>query len=229
MLFGVTTHASLQASCTFGGWRNLCKARRAQAISGLIRYRIDRLPECSVGSAMSSGDGLPNKRVGAGRRVGLTWAIPQLARSRTARPSACKGGWPWFSTGGKIPKGTCNGQNTSPQGVPANAESFLVVCDDPDASGGAFQHWGAYNIPADWTGLKEAYSAETPCPPHGHRPHAYHFRLSALSTAIVGAGPAATCDEIKRLATPYETAFCADNWALRQIIESCLFVGPIAA
>jgi hypothetical protein len=45
--------------------------------------------------------------------------------------------------------------------------------------------------------------AETPCPPHGHRPHAYHFRLSALSISIVGAGPAATCDEIKRLVAPY--------------------------
>ena len=84
---------------------------------------------------------------------------------------------PAISAGGKIPKGTCDGQNTSPQGVPANAVSWLAVCDDPDA-GGAFQYGTAYNIPADRTGLKEGYSAEIPCPPHGHR--------SRLSFPIVG-------------------------------------------
>jgi Raf kinase inhibitor-like YbhB/YbcL family protein len=138
---------------------------------------------------------------------------------------------PAFSAGGSIPKKyTCDGENMSPplewSGVPANARSFLVVCDDPDAPGGVFQHWAAYNIPADWTGLKEGYGPETqeegfrqaindfnkpgyagPCPPRGHRPHAYHFRLSALRNAINGAGPTATCDEIKRLAAPYEIEF----------------------
>jgi hypothetical protein len=138
---------------------------------------------------------------------------------------------PAFSEGGRIPKKyTCDGHNISPplewSGVPAKAQSLLVVCDDPDAPGGVFQHWAAYNIPADWTGLKEGYGAETleegfrqaindfdkpgyagPCPPRGHKPHAYHFRLSALSTVIDGAAPSATCNEVKQLAAPYEIAF----------------------
>jgi Raf kinase inhibitor-like YbhB/YbcL family protein len=138
---------------------------------------------------------------------------------------------PAFSTGGNISrKYTCDGPNISPpfewSGVPANAQSLLLVCDDTDAPGGTFQHWAAFNIPAGWTGLKEGYGPETlekgfrqaindfnkpgyagPCPPRGHKAHAYHFRLAALSTVIDAAGPGATCDEIKRLAAPYEIEF----------------------
>ena len=139
---------------------------------------------------------------------------------------------PAFRAGGNIPrKYTCDGENISPpfewSGVPANARSLLLVCDDADASDGVFQHWTAYNIPPDWTGLKEGYGPETlerggfqqaindfnkpgyagPCPPRGEKAHAYHFRLVALRTVINDAGPGATCDEIKRLAAPYEIAF----------------------
>jgi Raf kinase inhibitor-like YbhB/YbcL family protein len=103
---------------------------------------------------------------------------------------------------------------------------LLLVCDDASAPGGIFQHWAAYNIPPDWTGLREGYGPETlevgfcqaindfgkpgyggPCPPHGGPPHAYHFRLSALSDPINVAGSDATCDEIKRLAALYEIEF----------------------
>jgi Raf kinase inhibitor-like YbhB/YbcL family protein len=73
---------------------------------------------------------------------------------------------PAIPAGGTIPrKYTCDGENISPplewSGVPANARSLLVVCDDADASGGVFQHWAAYNIPPDWTGLIEGYGPET--------------------------------------------------------------------
>jgi hypothetical protein len=138
---------------------------------------------------------------------------------------------PAFPAGGKIPrKYTCDGENISPpfawSGVPATARSLLLVCDDPDDSGGVIQHWAAYNIPPDWTGLKEGYGPETleegfqqaindcnrpgyvgPCPPRGEKAHPYHFRLAALRTVLNDAGPGATCDEIKRLAAPYEIAF----------------------
>lgn len=138
---------------------------------------------------------------------------------------------PAFEEGGEIPrKYTCEGANHSPPfewtDVPASTRSLLLVCDDPDAPGGIFQHWAAYNIPPDWKSLKEGYGAETsekdfqqaindfgkpsyggPCPPRGDKPHHYHFRLSALRDVIDDAGPGATCDEIKRLAKPYEIEF----------------------
>lgn len=138
---------------------------------------------------------------------------------------------PAFEEGGEIPcKYTCDGANYSPpldwSGVPASTKSLLLTCDDPDAPRRTFQHWAAYNIPPHWKSLQEGYSAETsepgvqqaindfgkpgyggPCPPRGNRPHAYHFRLSALRSVIEGAGPGATCEEIKRLASPYEIEF----------------------
>ena len=85
---------------------------------------------------------------------------------------------PAFPAGGKIPrKYTCDGENISPpfawSGVPATARSLLLVCDDPDGSGGVIQHWAAYNIPPDWTGLKEGYGPENA----GGRLSAGHQRL----------------------------------------------------
>lgn len=132
-----------------------------------------------------------------------------------------------FTQGGTIPKlYTCDGRNISPPfrwtDVPEGAESLLLVCDDPDAPSGVFHHWAAYNIPADWRGLKEGYGPESlepgflqamndlgkpgyggPCPPKGDKPHAYHFGLSALETTIVSAAPTATCVEVMTLAEPY--------------------------
>ncbi len=133
---------------------------------------------------------------------------------------------PAFAQGGEIPEAyTCDGENLSPplawSGVPAGTRSLLLVCDDPDAPGGVFHHWAAYDIPPDWTGLEAGYGPETlepgfhqaindfgkpgyggPCPPPGHGPHHYHFRLSALSEPITGAAPGASCVEVMTLARP---------------------------
>lgn len=138
---------------------------------------------------------------------------------------------PAFGQGADIPKKyTCDGENISPHlrwsGVTREAGSLLLVCDDPDAPGGVFHHWAAYNIPSGWTELKEGYGPETleegfrqaindfrkpgyagPCPPKGDKPHAYHFRLSALREPIISAASSATCAEIERLAEPLEIAF----------------------
>lgn len=138
---------------------------------------------------------------------------------------------PAFEQGGTIPKEyTCDGNNRSPpfswEGAPEGTASFLLVCDDPDAPGGVFHHWAAYNIPATWHSLPGGFGPETlepgfmqamndfkapgyagPCPPPGDRPHAYHFRLSALSTLLISPGPAAACVEIMRLAEPYRLEF----------------------
>lgn len=138
---------------------------------------------------------------------------------------------PAFEQGGTIPKKfTCDGDNLSPpltwSGVPDGAQSLLLVCDDPDAPGGVFHHWAAFNIPADWTGLGEGYGPETleegfrqaindfgkpgyggPCPPKGDDPHGYHFRLSALEAPLVSAESSATCTEVITLARPYVIEF----------------------
>ena len=63
---------------------------------------------------------------------------------------------PAFAQGETVPKKyTVDGENRSPAfrwtGTPSGTRSFLLVCDDPDAPGGVFHHWAAYNIPPDWT------------------------------------------------------------------------------
>ncbi|MHA1547674.1 MAG: YbhB/YbcL family Raf kinase inhibitor-like protein [Alphaproteobacteria bacterium] len=138
---------------------------------------------------------------------------------------------PDFGQGETIPaEYTCDGEDRSPSfawsGMPEDAKTLLFVCDDPDAPGGVFHHWAAYNIPPTWTGLKAGYGAETleedflqaindfgrpgyagPCPPKADKPHGYHFRLSALSTTIVSAAPSANCVEIITLARPHVMDF----------------------
>jgi len=136
-----------------------------------------------------------------------------------------------FEEGGTIPsKYTCTGMDISPPlfwtGLPAGTAALCIFCDDPDAPGGVFRHWAAYNLPPDWLGLEEGYGPATeepgfmqavndfgrpgyagPCPPEGDGPHAYHFRLVALSGRIVSAAPDATCAEIQSLARPMELGF----------------------
>jgi Raf kinase inhibitor-like YbhB/YbcL family protein len=118
-----------------------------------------------------------------------------------------------ISPGGEFPKReTCDGQNTSPQlawsGAPPATKSFALILDDPDAPGGTFTHWIAWNIPAGTHELPENLpkTAELasgvrqgrndfgkagyggPCPPPG-KPHRYFFRLFALdNTPAVKAG-----------------------------------------
>jgi len=113
-----------------------------------------------------------------------------------------------FSEGEMIPnRFTCDGEDVSPplawSGVPDNAQSLALVCDDPDAPVGTWDHWVLYNIPADASGLPEAVPAEPtlasgaangknswgrlgyggPCPPGGT--HRYFFYLYALDTRLV--------------------------------------------
>jgi Raf kinase inhibitor-like YbhB/YbcL family protein len=58
---------------------------------------------------------------------------------------------PAFSDGGIIPKAfTCDGSDRSPplewSGVPAEAHSLALICDDPDASMGTWSHWVLFNL-----------------------------------------------------------------------------------
>ena len=106
-----------------------------------------------------------------------------------------------FPEGATIPQRyTCEGQDISPaiewSGPPAQAKSFALILDDPDAPSGTFTHWVVYNIPAATHTLAEGFRPAGgsatgvndfgktgyggPCPPRGHGPHRYNFKLFAL-------------------------------------------------
>ena len=66
-----------------------------------------------------------------------------------------------FVQGRAIPsRHTGDGADVSPplkwDGAPANAKSFALICDDPDAPAGTWVHWVLYNLPADAVSLAEA-------------------------------------------------------------------------
>ncbi|MFQ5856368.1 MAG: YbhB/YbcL family Raf kinase inhibitor-like protein [Anaerolineae bacterium] len=110
---------------------------------------------------------------------------------------------PAFGEGDTIPRRyTCEGEDVSPelrwQDAPANAQSFALIMDDPDAPSRTFTHWVLFDIPSDRTSLSEGLPAGDigtagqngfgtagyggPCPPPGHGPHRYFFTLYALDT-----------------------------------------------
>ena len=47
------------------------------------------------------------------------------------------------------------------RGTPHGTRSFVLLCHDPDAPGGTFRHWAAYDIPGDRVELTEGHGAET--------------------------------------------------------------------
>ena len=110
-----------------------------------------------------------------------------------------------FTEGGMIPKKhTCDAEDISPDlkwsGVPKEAKSLTLICDDPDAPVGTWVHWVLFNIPADVTTLPAGVSPDAvlnngakhgkndfrklgyggPCPPGGT--HRYFFKIYALDT-----------------------------------------------
>jgi Raf kinase inhibitor-like YbhB/YbcL family protein len=119
---------------------------------------------------------------------------------------------PAFERGEPIPrKHTCEGEDVSPplawSGVADGTASLVLLVDDPDAPGGTFAHWRAWGIAPDTGGLGEGEAPpfegrndfgsvgwRGPCPPPGHGPHRYFFRLHALDAELelpAGAGKAA--------------------------------------
>jgi Raf kinase inhibitor-like YbhB/YbcL family protein len=97
---------------------------------------------------------------------------------------------------------TCDGTDRSPalnwDEPPEGTKSLALVVDDPDAPSGLFRHWGVYDIPVETRSIssgqtigkqavndfgKSGYGG--PCPPKGHGPHHYHFKLFALDVATL--------------------------------------------
>jgi hypothetical protein len=111
---------------------------------------------------------------------------------------------PAFSDNQTIPaKYTCDGQNVAPplewNGVPKEAKSVAIICDDPDAPSGTFTHWLLYDVPASTHRLPERPTTGTsgvnsfgksgfggPCPPPEDRVHHYHFHVYALDIESLG-------------------------------------------
>lgn len=114
-----------------------------------------------------------------------------------------------FAHGQPIPvRHTCEGDDLSPPlawtDAPLGTRSFALIVDDPDAPGGTFTHWLAWGIDPGTRGLGEGEAAPLegrndfggrgyrgPCPPPGHDPHRYSFRLAALDAELdltAGAG-----------------------------------------
>lgn len=109
-----------------------------------------------------------------------------------------------FQNGDAIPvQHTCDGPDQSPAlswgEPPQGTKSFALIVDDPDAPSGTFRHWGAFDIPASARSIgagkqlgtqatndfgKSGYGG--PCPPRGHGPHHYHFKLFALDVDKLG-------------------------------------------
>jgi Raf kinase inhibitor-like YbhB/YbcL family protein len=129
-----------------------------------------------------------------------------------------------FRNGERIPvQYTCDGANQTPalswSEPPAGTKSFALVIDDPDAPSGIFRHWGVFDIPASARSIgggqrigtevtndfgKPGYGG--PCPPKGHGPHHYHFKLFALEVERLGLSPDAKVLDVENAARQYALA-----------------------
>jgi Raf kinase inhibitor-like YbhB/YbcL family protein len=113
-----------------------------------------------------------------------------------------------FAPGGPMPvKCTCQGSNYSPRlswkGAPSTAQTIAIICEDPDAPGGTWTHWVAFNLPAlitniaqnaqvqreiggqEGTNSRGSVGYDGPCPPPGPA-HRYYFHVFALDTILIG-------------------------------------------
>ncbi len=114
---------------------------------------------------------------------------------------------PAFADGAPIPKlHTCESADISPSlewvGEPSATRGLALIVDDPDAPAGTWNHWLLYDLPPSARSLPQGYKPGKPvlngtndfgragyggpCPPKGHGPHRYFFRLYALDIATLG-------------------------------------------
>lgn len=131
-----------------------------------------------------------------------------------------------FAEGQLLPADfTCDGVDQSPpldwSEPPSGTRSFALVVDDPDAPSGTFRHWGAFNIPAGARNLavgagnnseglmsqalndfgKSGYGGA--CPPKGHGPHRYRFKLFALDTEKLALPSGAKVEQVEAAASEH--------------------------
>ncbi len=119
-----------------------------------------------------------------------------------------------FKNGEAIPqKYTCEGTDVSPElswtEPPEGTVELVLICDDPDAPMGNWNHWIVYGLLPGTRGIfegaeklpgiqgtndfgKTGYGG--PCPPPG-KPHRYYFKLYALDTKL-GLSPGVRREDI---------------------------------
>lgn len=120
-----------------------------------------------------------------------------------------------FQNNSEIPsKYTCDGENLSPPlefaDVPKDAESLVLIVDDPDAPSKVWVHWVVYNINPSTREVKENSIPQGgiegmtdfgkpgyggPCPPSGV--HRYFFKLYALDS-LLDLSQGTTKDQIEK-------------------------------
>lgn len=114
---------------------------------------------------------------------------------------------------------TCEGENVSPEIRIEGGKGacMALIMDDPDAPGGTWVHWVAWNLPmvnivpegiAKEMMLERPFPAsqgmnsgdeigyDGPRPPRGHGPHRYHFKLYVLDRRL-DLNPGATKKELE--------------------------------
>ncbi len=95
-------------------------------------------------------------------------------------------------------KYTCEGKDINPplqiSDVPEGTKSLALIVDDPDAPGGTFVHWVAFDIPVTNQIAEKSIPGKQgandfgrknyggPCPPSGT--HRYFFKIYALDTTL---------------------------------------------
>lgn len=97
-------------------------------------------------------------------------------------------------------KYTCDGEDINPElkisGIPKEAQSLVLIMDDPDAPSGTWDHWIKFNMPVTAKEIKEGSFLEGisgkgtggsleytgPCPPEGE--HHYRFKIYALDKEL---------------------------------------------
>lgn len=115
---------------------------------------------------------------------------------------------PSFNNDEYIPRRySCQGEDVSPEliwsGLPKEAKSLALICEDPDAPVGTWVHWVIYDMPVSLKGLPEGVEAKEilkngvkqgvndfrkigyggPCPPSGGA-HRYYFKLYCLDAEL---------------------------------------------
>jgi Raf kinase inhibitor-like YbhB/YbcL family protein len=120
---------------------------------------------------------------------------------------------------------TCDGANRSPPlqwiDAPKGTRSFALIVDDPNAPSGTFRHWGVYDLAVDRSRLEAGVGNQPtsdlrqaqndfgnagyggPCPPRGHGPHRYRFRLLALDVTKLEVGAKPTVAQILERVEPH--------------------------
>ncbi len=127
-----------------------------------------------------------------------------------------------FQDGQQIPQiHSCDGADQSPglswDEPPAGTKSLALVMDDPDAPSGTFRHWAAYDIPPATRSIEGGESVGKqatndfgrsgfggPCPPKGHGPHRYRFKLYALDVQNLALPAGAKVEEVEEAAKQHQ-------------------------